>query len=97
MSKTKSDDEAPILECLRCLDRYSKADVRSGLYRLETIVCSRCYARMQRAPHRVSCFGKPTMRTPDWKTLLGYNPSAPECRDLCPDRVVCRRVVRAPV
>jgi hypothetical protein len=82
-----------VIECLLCKDRYSKSDVENGLYQLEPMVCSKCYLALQRQPHHISCFGKPTYITPDGKRLYGYNPNTPECARWCPDRKVCRRLV----
>ena len=81
------------LECLLCLRRFSRAEVLRGLYRLETMVCSFCYARMQKAPVSVSCFGKPTTILLNGKRELGYEKEDPECASRCPDRDVCRKVV----
>jgi len=67
-----------VLECVRCYHRYSAADVKAGSFRLETMICSRCYTKMKQLPARLSCFGK------------GYRASAVECRELCPDKVVCK-------
>lgn len=82
-----------LLECLQCKQRYSEQDVAAGAYRLETMVCSYCYAQMQRAPYAVSCFGKPMQVLPSGKREHGWNPGAEECRRLCPDREVCRLVM----
>ncbi len=81
------------LECLLCFVRYSFNDVLEGLYQLETMVCSKCYALMQAGPYRISCFGKPTIIFQNGKRLYGYNPKAEECSHLCPDRNICRRIV----
>jgi hypothetical protein len=79
------------IECRLCLRRYTREDILSGLYQISTKVCSECYARMQAAPHNVSCFGKPdTMQ--DGKRLLGYSQSARECQELCPDKTLCASV-----
>jgi len=82
-----------MIECLLCFERYSAADVLSGLYRMETFVCSRCYARMQALPHDRSCFGKPTFILEGRQKLWGYDREAPECAELCPDRRVCSLLV----
>ena len=82
-----------MLECLLCLERYGREDVRSGLYRLETFVCSRCYRKMQAKPHAASCFGKPTF-VAEGKVLRGYSEKAEVCQTVCPDREVCRKVVQ---
>ena len=85
-----------VLECLLCKERYSQADIEAGLYQLETFVCSFCYAKMQKQPHHVSCFGKPTYILPN-KRLFGYNPNTPECARWCPDRKVCSRIIKGGV
>lgn len=84
------------LECLICTERFSEEEILSGKYRLETMICSYCYSRLQRKPHHQSCFGKPTTNLPDGKRLLGYNAKALECKELCPDREVCRLVILGP-
>jgi hypothetical protein len=64
-----------------------------GLYWIESMVCSHCYARMQRQRYEVSCFGKPTQidfRT--GKKKLGFDPTCEECQRICPDRVPCAKV-----
>jgi hypothetical protein len=81
-----------VLECVECSRLFCKEDVLAGLYRLETMICSYCYARHQQQPHHVSCFGKPTIRLHDGSLLLGYNPKAIECKEWCLDRKVCRRL-----
>ena len=81
-----------MIECVVCTIRYSLADIESGLYSLHTGVCSRCYAKMQKQPHHVSCFGKPSVANSKGKQL-GYNPKAIECKQLCPDRSICRSIV----
>lgn len=83
----------PALECLLCEQRFSRQEIERGEYRLETMICSYCYARMQRAPYERCCFGKPTLIQLDGKRLYGYNPKAEECERICPDRVVCRLIV----
>lgn len=85
--------DSKILECSICRRRYGLEDVEAGLYQAETLTCSACYADMQRAPHDLHCFGKPTVILPSGKHLLGYNPKAEECSHLCKDRNVCRRIV----
>lgn len=80
--------DGKVLECLLCAERYSRADVAAGLYRMETFICSLCYERMQTAPYDVSCFGKPTFE--GLRRQLGYDLKAQECCELCPDRKVCR-------
>ena len=82
------------LECLICTVRYSLEDILDGTYQLETWVCSSCYAEMQRKPHEQSCFGKPTFVMLDGKRELGYDSECRDCKDLCPDRVICQKVVR---
>ena len=86
-------EASKVLECLLCQQRYSMEDIRNGLYQLETLVCSACYAKMQRQPHHISCFGKPTFILLNGKHLYGYNPKAEECRTKCPDRRVCSRII----
>lgn len=81
------------LECLICFERHSAEDVARGDYQLSTMVCSACYRKMQLAPHRVSCFGKPTFILLSGKKLLGYDPDSEECGSSCPDRSVCCRIV----
>jgi hypothetical protein len=92
------DSNSKILECLLCLRRYSREDILAGLYRLETLICSPCYAKMQGqaltpACYARSCFGKPSIMIFGGRRLRGYNPAAKECNKLCPDREVCRRVI----
>jgi hypothetical protein len=82
-----------MLECVICFERYSEADIVAGRYWAEPAVCSECYALMQSRPYSASCFGKPSVVNARGKRLLGYNPKAIECRQLCPDRAVCRRIV----
>lgn len=83
----------PILSCLLCKRRYSRQDVEEGRYWPQTFVCSFCYARMQQAPIQVSCFGKTAeVNHRTGHRELGYDPEALECREVCPDREVCRRV-----
>ena len=95
------DDDRPpdhsakkILECLLCFERYSVKQILAGEYQLETMICSYCYAKMQQAPYEKSCFGKPSQMINGVKKHLGYNPLAPECRERCPDRNVCRRIMQ---
>ena len=85
--------DSKLLECLRCQRRYSRSEIVAGLYRLETMVCSYCYAALQKAPHAVCCFGKPTTILLDGTKLLGYDPACPECRNLCPDSALCALIV----
>lgn len=82
------------LECIICTLRFSSEDVHNGVYNIQTFVCSYCYAEMQQKPHYQSCFGKPTFILLNGKRELGYDPNARECRDSCPDRVLCQRIVR---
>ena len=85
------------LECLLCFKRYTAKQINEGLYSLDTFICLACYVKMQRAPAQVRCFGKPTIihidKTGQAKQRQqGYNPKAIECRKVCPDRRVCRRI-----
>jgi hypothetical protein len=79
------------VECSICTRGYGPSDIESGLYFLDAMVCSHCYAAMQRKPPEASCFGKPTQVRP--MRILGYDPRAEECRALCPDRKACRLAV----
>lgn len=92
--RTPKKDTFRALECILCSQRYSREDILSGMYQLETFICSPCYAKMQRAPYEVSCFGKTCGYIPHLnKRLYGYKEDAVECRDVCPDRNICRRAV----
>jgi hypothetical protein len=81
----------PILECSRCGQRVSIADIENHMYDLTAMVCGYCYGALQNAPYEVSCFGKPTIM--NGKRKLGFDPEAAECRCYCPDRVACARVL----
>lgn len=81
------------LECLLCTLRFSIDDILSGAYNIETFICSLCYAEMQQKPHEQNCFGKPTFILTSGKHALGYEPIAKECQDVCPDRMICKRIV----
>jgi hypothetical protein len=89
---------AKLARCVRCRQRYSLADTLAGDYRIETMICSPCYQEMQRLPREQSCFGKPGyVRNPyNPQRIYGYRPRAIECRELCPDRIVCKLVVCGP-
>ena len=94
----KKKPYSSILECLLCRERFARKDLEDGTYRLETMVCSFCYARMQSAPYAQSCFGKATVKILTEEDLertveYGYNPVAEECSFHCPDSVVCRLVI----
>lgn len=91
--KRKQSSLFKALECLLCFARYSNEDILNGTYNIETFICSFCYERMQQSPHNISCFGKPTFIEND-KRLYGYQPESKECNQLCPDREICKRVVR---
>ena len=82
-----------LLECVECAGMYSGFDVQQGQFFVTTMVCLDCYQRMQRAPYHVSCFGKPTVTT-DGKVHHGYDADARECRLECPDRFICRVLVK---
>lgn len=82
------------LECRLCTKRYSREDVMDGTYRIETLICSHCYVSMQKSPHSLSCFGKPTFRLLSGKMLYGYDPESRDCNHLCPDRNICKIIVR---
>ena len=84
-----------VIECVICYSRYSLNDCASGLYRLETLVCSPCYARMQQDAN--SCFGKACEAvSEEERTADGYDPASKECSWLCPDRVVCAKILDPP-
>jgi hypothetical protein len=92
-------DSKGLLECVRCELRYSIEDINSGLYELETFTCGFCYAAMQKAPHQQACFSKPTKvqrTTSGISKIRGYEAEAIECSTYCPDRNVCRRLLRQP-
>jgi hypothetical protein len=83
----------PILGCVSCDQRYSEEDVAAGLYWPQTFTCSKCYARLQQMDITLSCFGKCSeIDAATGERYLGYDPEALECREVCPDRVVCSRV-----
>ncbi len=89
--------DVKVLECVACRARYSRDDVEDGLYWVETLTCSSCYADFQRRPYRQSCFGKPCVMVPteDGKGRMverGHDPKAVECSTLCVDRNVCSRL-----
>ena len=83
----------PVLGCLLCKHRFSRQDIADGLYWPQTYICSSCYARLQQAPLDVSCFGKWTeVDAYTGHQHLGYDAKALECRKVCPDREVCKKV-----
>jgi hypothetical protein len=86
-------DSTPALECLLCQAKYSRVQILAGEYDSETLVCSKCYAIMQKMPHEKSCFGKPSMRFLSGKVQQGYDAAAVECNRICPDRTVCRKII----
>ena len=90
----KEDPGVPLLGCVRCSRRFSQNDILSGLYQIETFVCSYCYAEMQQASYEKSCFGKPMLRLPTGRLLFGWNSKAWECTQICPDRNLCRKVLQ---
>jgi hypothetical protein len=92
-AKKISAETQKSLECLRCTERYSKKDILEGRYWLETLICSKCYMNMQRAPHSVSCFGKPSVMISDVKKIQGFDLEMIECRELCPDRKICEKIM----
>jgi len=97
-AKPKPKSSKPQLECLKCTKRYSAKSIQRGEYRLETFLCSNCYAQMQQQPYSACCFGKPsyTVTPENPQRQYGYNPKAIECKQLCPDRQVCKLVVQGP-
>jgi hypothetical protein len=82
------------LECVLCGQRYTREDIERGWYVTSTLVCAFCYRAMQSMPYERSCFGKPTVEWEDGRVQYGYDPQAIECFKWCPDRHVCRKVVR---
>jgi len=60
---SRESEQPGILECVCCNKRFSIQDARAGAYRLETMVCSYCYATRQKMPYAMSCFGKPMLIT----------------------------------
>ena len=87
-------DPAKVLECLLCKERYSQEDIKQGLYQISTFICSTCYRRRQRMPYEKSCFGKPSIIFNGKYIHYGYSEEQPECKSLCPDRIVCRRIAQ---
>lgn len=87
----EDNPDVAVLECLLCRRGVTSEEVRLGLFQLSSNVCNQCYRKMQDSPYEKSCFGKVTIVHP--KRQLGYNPNAIECKELCPDRVVCRKVI----
>jgi hypothetical protein len=92
--RRKKLHRCPALECLLCKTRFTEEKVVRGDYNIETFICSSCYKKMQDKPHEQSCFGKPTTIFLNGKKHLGYEPEAVECTKLCPDRILCQRIVR---
>jgi len=92
-AKRISAETQKSLECLRCMERYSKKDILEGRYWLETLICSKCYLSMQKAPHSISCFGKPSIAISETKKIQGFDLDMIECRELCPDRKICEKVM----
>lgn len=89
MKRSCQENRQKVVECVLCSERHSPADAISGKFWVETLVCSQCYAKMQAAPRRESCFGKQTVTLPSGEKLLGFDPSSKACSKLCPDRRVC--------
>lgn len=90
------------VECVLCKSRYTEEDIARGRFWIETLICTPCYARLQgddlsESAYARSCFGKPCLVLLSGKRLFGYNPKSVECRSLCRDRSVCRRVLSGPV
>ena len=74
------------LPCVICNVYYPMTVIGTEFF-ISTGVCLRCYAMGVDLPSEIWCFGKPKM----------YVPASDACKRLCPDRVVCRRVVQGNV
>lgn len=74
-----------ILECCLCGVKFTLETVTSYEFFPDNHTCYDCCARMQQQRHEVSCFGKATKGK-----LLGYDQRDLACRELCPDRAVCK-------
>lgn len=85
---TTVGDDARILECVECGEKYSEDDVFNLNYFPQTRVCFKCYQNKQRAPFTTTCFGKRSKGK-----QYGYDPMAIECRQQCPDRKICQQFV----
>lgn len=92
-NKKPLNPNGKLLECLLCEQKYSREDIKRGMYQISTMICSPCYARMQRMPYERSCFGKGSEMVNGIKVKFGNEPGAKECQSLCPDRFICRKIV----
>jgi len=76
-AKLSKGGKLPQIECVKCSNSFSVTDVGKTID-ARTLVCSNCYA--EQSESELTCFAKE------------YEPTAPECSGLCPDRTVCAEV-----
>ena len=72
-----------MVPCVICRTDYPLAEIGSDLF-ISTGVCRQCYRAGLRLPDRLWCFGSESV----------YDSEDPVCRDRCPDRRICKMVVR---
>lgn len=84
------------VQCALCEEGHTLKQLRK--LALDTMVCAKCYRKMQEAPVEWSCFGKISVYQQVGDRLVqlvrAYHPKAIECSSFCPDRRVCKAVLK---
>lgn len=77
-----------MLECARCGRLFSEELVYAFEFFPDNHLCFDCCESLKQLKHSKCCFGKLTQGK-----MLGYDPKALPCKQLCPDRNVCKLFV----
>ncbi len=72
-----------MIPCAVCLRPYEVKDIGTLLF-MSTGVCVACYKRALTVSGDLWCFGK----------IEAYDEISKECSQLCPDKLICKAVVK---
>lgn len=75
-------EQKDLLWCLICEEKFTLDDIPKRYVGM-TGICMACYSKMEQDAS--TCFGKETT-----EGFYGYDEATCECKEFCPDRVVCK-------
>ena len=74
------------IPCAVCSKKFALDQVGRGLF-ITTGVCAECYYYAQKLPAKIWCFASEE----------AYDEDSTACRELCPDRKICRKVLQGKI
>lgn len=89
----RAEEDAKVLACVGCSERFSLSDVRKGLYWARSLTCKSCLDKLFASGPENSCFGREKEVHNTRTVTEGYSEADAECRLHCRDKAACVRYI----